>query len=421
MEKSNFKNLAVVAIITFLNSITFSSIIPIIYSYAGSFGLKDTAIGFLFGIFSLAQFLATPIIGRLSDKYGRKPLLIISLLGTFFASLIQAFAFAGWVLFLGRFLDGITGGNNSVAQAVISDSTSKKDKSTGFAIFGASFGVGFIVGPLVALFLADFGNSSVFLFSAAAALFATLLTIFILPETIKTKETKKLDLIDTLFLQIYRGLKMPIVGDILILNLLISITFAIFQVAFQPYIIESLKLGEEYVGYALIMVGLVNIFLIPLVRIFSNKFGLNILLNISIFLRFIFFITLAVVIDVYWFWAMMILFALVNVFSRPVISTLLTNYSKEEDRGVVFGVSESLFSLGLTIGPALFSLTVIPQEEVFITTNSGSNFLLDFIINSSQNYTLPFYLGGFFTLLMFGYSLYATKFKFKENTQKADF
>ena len=125
-------------------------------SYARQFALTDFEIGLLFGSFALAQFVATPVTGRLSDIHGRKLLLLISIFGTFLASLIQAFAMSGWILFLGRVFDGLTGGNNSVAQAVISDTLPEKDRPSGFAILGASFGLGFLFGPVISLVLVNF-------------------------------------------------------------------------------------------------------------------------------------------------------------------------------------------------------------------------------------------------------------------------
>ena len=113
------------------------------------FGLNDFQTSLLFSIYSLSQFFATPVIGKLSDRFGRKPLLIISLTGTVVANLIAGTATTAIVLFAARFLDGITGGNVSVAQAIISDVTTPANRAKGFSINGAAFGLGFVLGPVI--------------------------------------------------------------------------------------------------------------------------------------------------------------------------------------------------------------------------------------------------------------------------------
>ena len=115
----------IIALINFINSLSFTILIPTIYQYGREFNLSDIETSFLFSIFSIAQFFATPIIGKLSDRFGRKPLLIISLAGTVIGNLLAGTAPNAMVLFFARFLDGVTGGNISVAQAVIADVTTK--------------------------------------------------------------------------------------------------------------------------------------------------------------------------------------------------------------------------------------------------------------------------------------------------------
>src|SRR5438034_3468218 len=115
------KSLFVIAVIAVVNALGYGIIIPILYSYSHKFGLSDFQNGLLFATFSLCQFISTPVIGRLSDKYGRKPLLILSISGTALSFLLMAFAPSAIFLFIARALDGITAGNIPVASAVITD------------------------------------------------------------------------------------------------------------------------------------------------------------------------------------------------------------------------------------------------------------------------------------------------------------
>jgi MFS family permease len=159
----------IIALISFINSLSFTILIPIIYLYGKQFGLSDFQTSLLFSIYSLAQFLATPVIGKLSDRFGRKPLLIISLAGTVIANLIAGTATTASVLFLARLLDGITGGNNSVAQAVISDVTNPDNRAKGFGIYGAASGLGFVLGPAISLLAQQISLGASFLVSGAIA------------------------------------------------------------------------------------------------------------------------------------------------------------------------------------------------------------------------------------------------------------
>ncbi|MBI2641537.1 MFS transporter [Candidatus Roizmanbacteria bacterium] len=116
----------IVALIAVVNALGYGIIIPILYSYSLRYGLSDFQNGLLFSIFSICQFIATPVIGRMSDKYGRKPLLLISILGTAVSFFMAAFAPNAIFLFIARALDGITAGNIPVISAVISDTTSQE-------------------------------------------------------------------------------------------------------------------------------------------------------------------------------------------------------------------------------------------------------------------------------------------------------
>src|SRR5205085_10746574 len=140
----NNKRLIVIAAVTLVGALGYGIVIPILYPYSIKYGLTDFENGILFSVFSICMFISTPIIGILSDKYGRRPLLILSLLGTAGSFFLMAFAPNAIFLFLARALDGLTAGNLPVAQAVISDSIEGQDRAKGFGIIGACFGVGFI-------------------------------------------------------------------------------------------------------------------------------------------------------------------------------------------------------------------------------------------------------------------------------------
>ncbi len=235
----------IIALVAFINSLSFTILIPTIYLYGKQFGLNDFQTSLLFSIYSLAQFVATPIIGKLSDRFGRKPLLIISLAGTVIANLIAGTATTASLLFFARLLDGITGGNTSVAQAVISDVTTSENRAKGFGIFGAAFGSGFILGPVISLLAQRISLGASFLASSGIAFIALLITIFLLPETIANKAKRSPNIFDLGLGNLVTGLFLPKIGILLIINFLIGTTFTIFTYAFQPYFINVLKQDNQ--------------------------------------------------------------------------------------------------------------------------------------------------------------------------------
>ena len=142
----------IVALINFINAVSFTILIPILYPYAKEFGLSDFEASLLTTAYAIAQFFATPILGRFSDTWGRKPLLVLSLFGTVVANLMASITPFVWLLFLARILDGLTGGNTSIAAAVISDTTTPVDRPKAFGLFDATLRLGFMTGPAISYF-----------------------------------------------------------------------------------------------------------------------------------------------------------------------------------------------------------------------------------------------------------------------------
>src|SRR3989338_5079513 len=160
------RNLLIIALVAIVNALGYGIIIPVLYSYSQKYGLNDFQNGLLFSIFSICQFFSTPIIGRMSDKYGRKPLLLISISGTALSFFMAAFAPNAVFLFIARALDGITAGNIPVASAVISDTTTQKQRAKGFGIIAAAFGFGFVFGPAISALTLSFSDSMPFISSS---------------------------------------------------------------------------------------------------------------------------------------------------------------------------------------------------------------------------------------------------------------
>src|SRR6266566_8544276 len=151
--------LLVIFITIFIDLVGFGIVIPVLPYYAeGSrFGATPREVGLLFASYSVMQLIFSPVLGRLSDKYGRRPILLISLLGTCLGFLILGFATTLWMLFVGRIIDGISGGNIGTAQAYIADTTTEENRAKGMGLIGAAFGMGFILGPPLSGILSSIG------------------------------------------------------------------------------------------------------------------------------------------------------------------------------------------------------------------------------------------------------------------------
>ena len=372
------RNFWIIALISFINALSFTILIPVLYLYGKQFNLNDFQISLIFAIYAVSQFFATPIIGKLSDRFGRKPLLIISLAGTVIANFMAGTATTAAVLFFARFLDGITGGNASVAQAVISDVTSPENRAKAFGINGAAFGLGFILGPAISL-LAQ--KAASFLVSAVIAAIALFLTIFFLPETLKTKAKKAQNIFDIGLDQLVKGLFIPKIGILLIVNFLTGMTFTIFTFAFQPYFLTVLKQNSDTLTVMFFMFGVLGVIMQTLgIAQMTKRLKLEHIMFLGLLIRSLSFVLMPIWENVYYFVAVCVLFSLLNSVVQPMISALISLNTKPEEQGMVLGLNSSYLSISNAFGPIIAGL----------------------IVNQSnpQSYGYPLYLAGVSTFLV---------------------
>lgn len=345
------KNLLIIALIAIVNALGYGIIIPILYSYSIRFGLSDFDNGLLFSLFSICQFISTPLIGRLSDKYGRKPLLIISLLGTALSFFMTAFAPSAAILFLARALDGITAGNIPVASAVISDTTKPKDRAKGFGIIGASFGFGFIFGPAISAFTVGFGASIPFIIAGVITLIAVILTWVFLPETNKhLGEVKKAKLFD--FPKLIHAATDPNIGATLLIMLVYSFSFGMLIYAFQPYSVKALHLSANQISALFTVFGVVGLItqILLLPRI-AKLLGEKNTFKFSLILMTLSFLGIFLTTNLILFVLFSILFGFSNSFVQPLIQTILSKETDEKSQGSIMGISAAYMSIGTILGP----------------------------------------------------------------------
>lgn len=371
----------IIALIAFINALSFTILIPIIYLYGKQFGLNDLQTSFLFSIYSLTQFFATPIIGKLSDRFGRKPLLIISLVGTVIANFIAGTATTAIVLFFARFLDGITGGNISVAQAVISDVTNRENRAKAFGLFGAANGLGFILGPAISLLAQNISLGASFLASSIIALFALVVTMLFLPETIVNKANSANNFWDLGLKNLVTGLTMPKIGILLLINFCIGTTFTIFTYAFQPYFIHVLNQNSQSLTLMFLLLGVIGLFMQTVgLQFLSSKINVVKILLIALAARSISFLLMPIIPNINYFVFIIILFAIFNSLVQPMINTLISLNATTENQGMAMGLNASYLSIANAVGPVIAGI-IMNQAN-------------------TQTYGYSLYLAGILTFLV---------------------
>ncbi len=339
--------------IMLINALAYGTIIPLLYPYSQRFGIGPAGLGILFASFSLAQFLATPVLGRLSDKYGRKPILLICLLGTSVSLALFASATSIPMLFFARIIDGVTGGNISVAQAVIADSTSGEERAKSFAMLGASFGVGFTFGPALGGLVGSFGLAAPFWLASGLALAGTFLGVIILRETLPPEKRQTSHQPIFHFRSLFEALFKPLTGIVLFLSLISSLAQNAFYIGFQAFTNDVLRLSPAQIGLLFTMFGVLNIFTQMIgVRILLNRVKSKIaIVTASMLIPPIFMIGFAFAHNLTVFIPLMLLFGIFISPLVPVLTALLSERTKAEDQGIVLGINQSYTSLGQIGGP----------------------------------------------------------------------
>lgn len=379
----------IIALIAFINSVSFTIIIPVLYPYAQKFGLNDFQASLLTSGYAIAQFFATPILGRLSDVFGRKPLLVISLIGTVVANLVASFTPVASLLFVARIFDGLTGGNTSIATAIISDTVTPEHRAKAFGLFDAAFRLGFVTGPAISYFaqmlptvpgITSLGMS--FFASAIMALVAVVLTIWLLDETLSHKQPLYLNWRLFGWGKILESAKRPQLGRAFILTFLSGFTFTIFAFAFQPFFLNSLNQSPQTLAIVFMFIGVVSVLTqVFVVDFVIQRFNLADILATAIAGRGIVFFLIPLFPTLPVFVVLAGVLGITNSFPMPLLNAILSNNSSEREQGEILGINASYLSISNALGPAVAGLLV------------------------SISYSTPFLVSGILTLATAAFAL----------------
>ncbi len=346
------RNLLIIALIAFVNMLGYGIIIPILYAYSKKFGLTDFQNGLLFAVYSVCQFISTPIIGRLSDKYGRRPMLLVSIIGTALSFFTMAFAPNILFLYIARILDGLTAGNIPVIFAVISDTTKPQDRAKSFGFIGSAFSFGFIFGPAIAAFTVIFGAAIPFIIAGVITTIAAALTALYLPETnAHMGEVAKGKLFDLKML--WHTLFDPNVGMTFLITLIFFLAFACALLyGFQPFTMNILKISESQNAQLFTLFGIVGLISQNLiVGKISKILGMKKSFTLSMLFTSLSFAMMYVSRSLPLFIIASVILGIANSVAQTLIPTILSQEADEKSQGSIMGLNASYQSLGMIAGP----------------------------------------------------------------------
>ena len=351
--KQTQKNLVILFFTLVVNMLGFGMIIPIIPFYIESFGASGSELGMLMASFAVMQFIFSPIWGSLSDRYGRKPFIVLGVVGNGIAMLFMGLSTQLWMLFASRALSGIlSSATLPTAMAYIGDSTSDENRGGGMGVIGAAMGMGMVIGPGLGGWLAGSSLSMPFYVAAALSLVALIFVLLVLPESLpkdkRSTETGKIQ--GPRLGEMSKALFSPI-GILLVMAFILSFGLTNFESVFGLFSLERHGYGPQRVGTILTVIGLSSVLMQGvLTGPLTKRWGEVALLRISLIGSAIGFILMLMANNYVSVLITVTIFVLSNSLLRPVVSSL-TSKRSTSGQGAAMGLNNSFMSLGRIAGP----------------------------------------------------------------------
>jgi len=357
--------LLVIFITVFIDLVGFGIVIPVLPFYAEGtkFGATPSQVGLLFASYSVMQLIFSPVLGRLSDKHGRRPILLISLLGTSLGFLILGFATTLTLLFIGRIIDGISGGNISTAQAYIADVTTKENRAKGMGLIGAAFGLGFVFGPAIGGVLSRWGINVPFLFAGGLAFANAILLYFALPETVTKDHPARVSAASGRgWQQLIMSLRNPRLGFVMTIYFLSVVAFSIMTATFSLFMMFRLGYDAFHNGWVFAFVGIISAAIQGgMIGRLVKKFGESFLVIIGLVLFAASLVVIPLVTPATGLLAILTIGAVTAIgqaLSAPSLSSLASKSASAGDQGGVLGAMQSVASLARAVGPSLAAILI---------------------------------------------------------------
>ena len=357
-DKFLTRPLLIVFLTIFIDLVGFGIVIPLLTFFAEEFNASPVDVGLLVASYSLMQFVFSPIWGNLSDRYGRRPILFLTILGSSIGYLIIGIAGSLWMVYAGRILAGVTGGNLSTAQAYIADVTSRENRARGMGLFGMAFGLGFILGPALAGILSRFGMRVPFLFAAGLSLLNAILLYLILPESRKPNEYDPTAEKKSRWSELASVFENRDFTLVTIEYFFLVVAFSIMTTGFAYYTMVKFGYGADATGYLLAYVGLLAAVMQGLVfGKLASRFGEVALAVVGCFLLVISFLAVPFIGEDQGGLLVLLIgiagFAVGNSIASPAMTSLASKTADESQQGKSLGIMQSAASLARVIGPLL--------------------------------------------------------------------
>jgi MFS transporter, DHA1 family, tetracycline resistance protein len=340
--------LAIIFLTIFVNLVGFGIIIPLLPFYAETFGASPLMIGLLFAIFSICQLVAAPALGDLSDRYGRRPVLVFSLAGTVISFVMMALAHSLTVLFLARIVDGLSGGNISTARAYVADVTEPKDRARAYGLIGAAFGLGFIFGPAISGILARISYTAPIWAAAALTMVAAVMAWLWLPETVHRAQAGTGNPLRFLIPLMRRER----VGRMLAIDFIYWFAFSIFQTTFALFAAQRFGFDAPKTGYFLAGFGVLGAIIQGgMIRPIVHRLGDKPTFMLGLVFGAVGLVSSALAPTPLLFSIALLPLAFGIGFGHPTVSSLVSKIAQRDEQGRVQGAASAVESLGRTVGP----------------------------------------------------------------------
>jgi multidrug resistance protein len=346
----NLSPLIIVFVTVFIDLLGFGIIIPLLPFYAETFGATGFTIGLLATSFSLMQFIFAPVWGRVSDRVGRRPIILLGLLGSCLSYLAFGLASTLPSLFMARIFAGIAGANIPTAQAVVADLTTAENRAKGMGLVGAAFGLGFIFGPAIGGFLSRYGYAVPAFFASGLSLANFVAAWFLLPETLKPEHraVERMGRIDALRAALAR----PHLPLLLVIGFLVVAAFSGYESTFALFAERTYGFTASSIGYIFAFVGVILVIVQgALVGRVVKWIGEHHIVPASLALVAAGLLMIPATTSVA---ALLVASGVMAVgmgFNNPSLMSLISRYSAAEDQGGVLGLTQSLNSLARIVGP----------------------------------------------------------------------
>jgi DHA1 family tetracycline resistance protein-like MFS transporter len=406
----------------FIDLVGFGIVIPVLPFYAEGtvFNATPRTVGILFASYSIMQLIFAPILGGLSDKHGRRPVLFLSIIGTGIGFLILGLADSLWMLFAGRILDGITGGNISTAQAYIADITTSENRAKGMGLIGAAFGLGFIFGPAIGGILSRWGIHVPFLFAAALCFANSILLYFRLPETITRDHPARNQAAGGRGLrQLIESLKQPRLAFVLTIYFLFIVAFSIMTTTFSFYTMFRFGYDAQHTGYLFAYVGIIAVIIQGgLIGRLVKRFGELPLVIVGALCFAISLFAVPFVGPAAGGLAGLLIgggvFSMGNSLATPALNSLASKSVGPAEQGVVLGVMQSVASLARAVGPLLQAI-LISSAVAHLGADGLPHFMSDYSL------FVTFWTGAAIMFVAFALAFYFSfqSHKEEQEAQKA--